>query len=74
MKFFDVCVLGLVSTVFLSRFPSPLNSLKRDVISKKRLTALSAVCDLRGLLVACDPTSHHDFRQLATSIPDGLLP
>jgi hypothetical protein len=54
MKFFDVCVLGLVSTVFLSRFPSPLNSLKRDVISKKRLTALSAVCDLLGLLVACD--------------------
>jgi hypothetical protein len=54
MKFLDVCVLGLVSIVFLSRFPSPLNSLKCDVISKKRLTALSAVCDLLGLLVACD--------------------
>jgi hypothetical protein len=54
MKFFDVCVLGLVSIVFLSRFPSPLNSLKCDFISKSRLTALSAVCDLLGLLVACD--------------------
>ena len=54
MKFFDVSVLGLVSIVFLSRFPSPLNSLKCDFVSKKRLTALSAVCDLLGLLVACD--------------------
>jgi integrase len=74
MKFLDIWVIGLVSIVFLSRVPSPLNSLKCNLISKKRLTALSAVCDLRGVLVACDPTSHHDFRQLATSIPDGLLP
>jgi hypothetical protein len=40
--------------MFLSRFPSPLNSLKCDLISKKRLTALSAIWDLLGLLVACD--------------------
>jgi hypothetical protein len=54
MKFFDVCVLGLVSIVFLSRFPSPLNSLKCDLISKKRFTAIPAICDLLALLVACD--------------------
>jgi hypothetical protein len=54
MKFLDVCVAGLVSIVFISRFPSPLNSLKCAFISKKRLTALSAVCDLLALLVACD--------------------
>ena len=54
MKFFDVCVLGLVSIVFLSRFPSPLHSFKCHLISTKRLTMLSAVCDLLGLLVACD--------------------
>jgi hypothetical protein len=54
MKLLDICIIGLVSMVFLSRFPSPLNSLKCDLISKKRLTALSAVCDLLGLLVACD--------------------
>jgi len=54
MKLLDICFIGLVSIVFLCRFPSPLNSLKCDLISKKRLTALSAVCDLLGLLVACD--------------------
>jgi hypothetical protein len=54
MKILDICVIGLVSIVFLSRFPSPLNSLKWDLISKKHLTGLSAVCDLFGLLVACD--------------------
>jgi hypothetical protein len=54
MKFFDVCVLGLVSIVFLSRFPSPLKSLKCDLISKECLIALSAVCDLLALLVASD--------------------
>src|SRR5260370_34251145 len=54
MKLLDICVIGLVSIVFFSRFPSPLNNLKCDLISKKRLTALSAVCDLLGLLVACD--------------------
>jgi hypothetical protein len=54
MKFFDICVVGLVSIVFVSRFPSPLYSLKCDLISKKRLTVLSASCDLVALLVACD--------------------
>ena len=54
MKLLDICVIVLVSIVFLRRFPSPLNSLKADLISKNRLTALSAVCDLLGLLVVCD--------------------
>ena len=54
MKFLDIWVIGLVSIVFLGRFPSPLNSLKCDLISKNRLTALSAVCDLLALLVVCD--------------------
>ena len=54
MKLLDICVIGLVSIVFLGRFPSPLNSLKCDLISKNRLTALSAVCDLLALLVVCD--------------------
>ena len=54
MKLIDICVIGLVSIVFLGRFPSPLNSLKCDLISKNRLTALSAVCDLLALLVVRD--------------------
>jgi len=54
MKLLDVCILGVVSIVFLSRFPSPLEALKRDLVSKWRLTALSAVCDMLGLLAACD--------------------
>jgi len=54
MKLLDICVIGLISIVFLGRFPSPLNSLKCDLVSKNRLTALSAVCDLLALLVVCD--------------------
>jgi hypothetical protein len=54
MKSRDILVIGLVSIVFRSRSPSLLNSLTCELISKKRLTALSAVCDLLGLLVACD--------------------
>ena len=54
MKLLDVCILGVVSIVFLSRFPSPLEALKRDLVSKWRLTALSAVCDMLSILVACD--------------------
>ena len=54
MKLLDICVIGLVSIVFLRRFPSPLNGLKCDLISKNRLTALSAVCDFLALLVVCD--------------------
>jgi hypothetical protein len=44
MKFFDISVLGLVSLVFLSRFPSPVNSLKCDFIFEK--ASHRAVCGL----------------------------
>jgi hypothetical protein len=54
MKLLDICIIGLVSIAFLGRFPSPLHSLRCDLISKNRLTALSAVCDLLALLVVCD--------------------
>lgn len=54
MKLLDTYVIGLVSIACLSRVPSPLRSLKSDLIAKQRLTALSAVCDLLGLLVAID--------------------
>ena len=54
MKFLDICAIGLVSTVCLNRFPSPLCSLKFNLIAKSRLTILSAVCQLVGLLDACD--------------------
>jgi hypothetical protein len=54
MKLLDICVIGLVSIVCLSRFPSPLRSLKSDLIAKSALTVLSAVCHLVGLLEACD--------------------
>ena len=54
MRFLDICVIGLVSIVCLNRFPSPLRSLKFDLIAKSRLTMLSAVCQLVGLIDACD--------------------
>jgi hypothetical protein len=54
MKLLDIWVIGLVSIVCLSRFPSPLRRLKSDLISKNNLTVLSVVSDLLGLLVACD--------------------
>jgi hypothetical protein len=54
MKFLDICVIGLVFIVCLNRFPSPLRSLKFDLIAKSRLTMLSAVCQLVGLLDACN--------------------
>ncbi len=54
MKFLDICVIGLVSIVCLNRLPSPLRSLKSDLIAKSRLTMLSAVSQLVGLLDACD--------------------
>jgi hypothetical protein len=54
MKFLDICVIGLVSIVCLNRFPSPLCSLRFDLIAKSRLTMFSAVCQLMGLLDACD--------------------
>jgi hypothetical protein len=43
MKFLNIFVIGLVSIVCLNRFPSPLRSLKFDLIAKSRLTMLSAV-------------------------------
>jgi hypothetical protein len=46
MKLLDFCVIGLVSVVYLSRLPSPLRSLKSDLIAKSGLTVLSAVCQL----------------------------
>jgi hypothetical protein len=54
MKFLDICVIVLVSIVCFNRFPSPLRSLKFDLIAKSRLTMLSAVLQLLGLLDACD--------------------
>jgi hypothetical protein len=54
MKLLDICVIDLVSVVYLSRLPSPLRSLKSDLIAKSNLTLLSAVCQLVGTLVACD--------------------
>jgi hypothetical protein len=54
LKFVDICVIGLVSIVCLNRFPFPLRSLELDLISNSRLTMLSAVCQLVGLLDACD--------------------
>ena len=54
MKFLDICVIGLVLIVCLNRFPSPLRSLKFDLIAKNLLTMLSAVSQVVGLLDACD--------------------
>lgn len=54
MNSIDLCTVALVSIVLLSRLPSPLRSLKSDLIAKSRLTILSAVCQLIGLLDACD--------------------
>jgi hypothetical protein len=54
MKLLDVCVIVLVSVFYLSRLPSPLRSLKADLIAKSRLTILSAVCQLVVNLAACD--------------------
>jgi hypothetical protein len=54
MKLLDVCVIALVSVVYLSRLPSPLRSLKSDLVAKNSLTVLSSVCQLVGVLVACD--------------------
>ena len=54
LKFVDICVIGIVSLVCLNRFPFPLRSLKFDLISNSRLTMLSAVCQLVGILDACE--------------------
>jgi len=54
MKLLDICVTALVSVVYLSRLPSPLRSLKSDLIAKDSLTVLSSVCQVVGVLGACD--------------------
>jgi hypothetical protein len=54
MKLLDICVIALVSMVCLSRFSSPHRSLKSDLIAKSSLAMLSAVCQLVGLIEACD--------------------
>jgi hypothetical protein len=54
MKLLDISVIALVSVVYLSRLPSPLRSLKSDLIAKNSLTVLSSVCQLVGALGACD--------------------
>lgn len=54
MKLLDICLIGIVAIVCLSRFPSPLRSLNADLFAKNGLTLLSAVCHLVGLLEACD--------------------
>jgi hypothetical protein len=54
MKLLDICVIGSVLIVGLSRLPSPLRGLMVDLIAKSRLTMLSAVCQLLGFLDACD--------------------
>jgi hypothetical protein len=52
MKLADIFVPGFVLVVCLSRLPSPLRSLKSDLVAKSRLTMLSAVCQLVGFLGA----------------------
>ena len=54
MKLLDISVIALVFVVYLSRLPSPLRSLKSDLVAKDSLTVLSSVCQLVGVLVACD--------------------
>jgi hypothetical protein len=54
MELLDVYVIGLVFIVWLSGHPFPLRNLKSDLIAADRLTQLSAVCKLLGLLDVCD--------------------
>ena len=54
MELLDVYVIGLVFIVWLSGHPFPLHNLKSDLIAEDRLTQLSAVCKLLGLLDVCD--------------------
>jgi hypothetical protein len=54
MELLDVYVVGLVFIVWLSGRPFPFHNLKSDLIAEDRLTQLSAVCKLLGLLDVCD--------------------
>ena len=66
MKLFDVCTFFLVSIVCARRYPFPWKHLAAALIAKDRFLQISAVCDLLGLLTACDymmsrisRSSHH---------------
>jgi hypothetical protein len=66
MKLFDLCTFFLVSIVCARRYPLPWKHLAAALIAKDRFLQISAVCDLLGLLTACDygmsrisKSSHH---------------
>ena len=66
MKLFDLCTFFLVSIVCARRYPFPWKHLTAALIAKDRFLQISAVCDLLGLLTACDyvmsrisKSSHH---------------
>jgi hypothetical protein len=66
MKLFDVCTFFLVSIICARRYPFPWRHLASALIAKDRFLQISAVCDLLGLLTACDylmsrisRSSHH---------------
>jgi hypothetical protein len=66
MKQLDLCTFFLVSIVCARRYPVPWKDLAAALIAKDRFLQLSAVCDLLGLLTACDyvvsrisKSSHH---------------
>jgi hypothetical protein len=50
MELLDVYIIGLVSIVWLNGRPFPLHNFKSDLIAESRLTRLSAICKLLGLL------------------------
>jgi hypothetical protein len=66
MKLFDLCTFFLVAIVCARRYPFPWRHLAAALIAKDRFLQISAVCDLLGLLTACDyvmsrisGSSHH---------------
>jgi hypothetical protein len=66
MNLFDLCTFFLVSIVCARRYPFPGKHLAAALIEKDRFLQISAVCDLLGLLTACDyvmsricKSSHH---------------
>jgi hypothetical protein len=66
MKLFDLCTFFLVSIVCARRYPFPWKHLAAALIARDRFLQISAVCDLLGLLTACDyvmsrisKSSHH---------------
>ena len=50
MKLLDVYVIVLVSVFYLSRLPSPLRSLKADLIAKKSPDNIVSCLSTRGQL------------------------